>query len=250
MELPVTERFREKVMMCFKEVSQEMVQSSYSGLEGLKSNYGKGRVVNPLIQKKLDDLDNTELNIAVTGGSGAGKSTFINALRGLQNADEGAAETGTTETTMEPIGYKHHNLPNVRFWDLPGIGTTKFPADKYLREMKFERYNFFIIMSHCRFRENDEKLAKEIKRLGKKFYFVRSKIDNDLKSMKINEEEELEKIRNDCVSKLEEAGIPSPCVFLISNFDLNLYDFVKLKTSIRIGHSSLGGCFPFQLDHG
>ncbi|XP_072450923.1 T-cell-specific guanine nucleotide triphosphate-binding protein 2-like [Chiloscyllium punctatum] len=192
--------------------------------------------VTPL-RTKLDDLDSTELNIAVTGETGSGKSTFINAMRSLQSDDEGAAETGNIETTMEPIGYKDLKMSNVRFWDLPGIGTTKFPADKYLREMNFNRYDFFIIISHCRFKENDANLAKEITRLGKKFYFVRSKIDNDLKSMGnhcriFNEKEELAKIRNDCIKNLQLAGIPSPNVFLISNFDQNLYDFKLLKSNI------------------
>ncbi|XP_060688331.1 uncharacterized protein LOC132820326 [Hemiscyllium ocellatum] len=194
--------------------------------------------VQSLLQNKLDELDSVELNIAITGESGAGKSTFVNSIRGLQDDDKGAAITGVVETTMKPNKYKHPTLPNVCFWDLPGIGTTKFPADKYLKEMQFERYDFFIIISACRFTENDTKLAKEIYRLRKKFFFVRSKIDNDLNSMEkggkeFNEEEELEKIRNDCVSKLEKEGLESPSVFLISNFDLNLYDYDRLNKALQ-----------------
>ncbi|XP_078061861.1 interferon-inducible GTPase 5-like [Mustelus asterias] len=205
-------------------------------LKNPKSDYESGGVekVTPLIQKKIIDLDSTELNIAVTGKAGAGKSSFINAMRGLRSSDEDGAEVDIKEITLEPTEYKHPCLPNVILWDLPGMGTTKFPANKYLNEMKFKKYDFFIIISECRFTENDVKLAREIKRLGKNFYFVRSKIDHDLESMKkerreFNEKEELEKIRSYCVRKLQETGIPSPRVFLISNFDLHLYDFKLLN---------------------
>ncbi|XP_048400218.2 LOW QUALITY PROTEIN: interferon-gamma-inducible GTPase 10-like [Stegostoma tigrinum] len=213
---------------------------SLAEINEMKNTFVKHGVtkVIPLIQKRLYELDNTELNVAVTGDSGAGKSTFINAMRGLQRNDEGAAETGTTETTMKPIGYKHPNLPHVCFWDLPGIGTVKFPASKYLKAMNFKIYDFFIIIIACRFTENDVILAKEIKQLGKKFYFIRSKIDNDLHSERtgggrFNEVNTLEKIRKDCVSKLQEAGIPSPSVFLMSSLNLDQYDFNLLNKALE-----------------
>ncbi|XP_032872494.1 interferon-inducible GTPase 1-like, partial [Amblyraja radiata] len=194
--------------------------------------------VQPLLKKKVKELDNTELNIAVTGDTGAGKSTLIDAMRGLRKQDEGAAAVGTTETTMEPTVYPHPTLPNIRYWDLPGIGSTRFTAGSYLKEMQFKKYDFFIIVSAGRFRENDANLAKEIKRLGKEFYFVRSKIDADLYSMReeggeFDEEAEMGKIRSDCVSKLGMAGIPNPTVFLISIFGNDKYDFPRLMEALE-----------------
>ncbi|XP_038630758.1 interferon-inducible GTPase 5-like [Scyliorhinus canicula] len=190
-----------------------------------------------LIKEKVNKLKETELNIAVTGESGMGKSTFINSMRGLRKGDKGAAKIGLTETTMKPTQYPHPSQPTVCFWDLPGVGTTTFPAAEYLREMDFNKYDFFIIISGCRFTENDVKLAKEIKQLGKKFYFVRSKIDNDLHSLEMegvtfNIDEELDKIRNYSVSSLKEAGVPSPTVFLISSYKVNQFDFPALNKTL------------------
>ncbi|XP_006811083.2 interferon-inducible GTPase 1-like, partial [Neolamprologus brichardi] len=148
-------------------------------------------------------MDNITLNIAITGDTGSGKSTFVNAFRELSDGDEGAAPTGVKETTSEVTEYTHPNYPNVKFWDLPGVGTRNFPSDTYLERVGFEKFDFFIIVSAVRFRENDVKLAQEIQRMKKKFYFVRSKIDNNIRSEKrkrnFSEEKTLTKIRDDCV---------------------------------------------------
>uniref|UniRef100_A0A3Q2W4N1 IRG-type G domain-containing protein n=1 Tax=Haplochromis burtoni TaxID=8153 RepID=A0A3Q2W4N1_HAPBU len=159
------------------------------------------------IQQYLERENNVPLNIAITGESGSGKSTF------------GAAPTGVTETTSEVKPYLHPKYPNVTSWDLPGIGTTKFPAKKYLELVGFENFDFFIIIiSDTRFRENDVKLAQEIQRMKKKFYFVRSKIDDNLRAERRKrdfiEEETVTKIKDDCVHRLRGLGIKSPLVFL------------------------------------
>lgn len=71
-------------------------------------------------QNQFDQLFNISLHIAVTGESGTGKSSFINAIRELDSDDEGAAKTGVTETTTDPTPYEHPTMPNVTLWDLPG----------------------------------------------------------------------------------------------------------------------------------
>ena len=156
------------------------------------------------IQAYLDEQDNMLLNIAITGESGSGKSTFVNAFRGVDNSDEGAAPTGCVETTMEVKSYPHPNFPNVTLWDLPGIGSIKFPAAKYLKHVEFQKFDLFIIISDTRFRENDAKLAKEIQKMGKKFYFVRTKIDHNVRDEErrqdFNKEETLKKIREYCIN--------------------------------------------------
>ncbi|XP_008300390.1 interferon-inducible GTPase 5-like isoform X2 [Stegastes partitus] len=188
--------------------------------------------------QKYSEKQNNPLSIAITGESGSGKSTFVNAIRGIDHDDDGAAPTGCVETTMEVTAYPHPNFPKVTFWDLPGIGTTNFPAHQYLKKVKFEKFDFFIIISADRFRENDVKLAQKIQKMKKKFYFVRSKIDHNIQDEKknqrdFNEEMTLKHIRDYCIQGLQQQGFEAPQVFLVSSFELHLYDFSLLHETLE-----------------
>ncbi|CAJ0928341.1 unnamed protein product [Ranitomeya imitator] len=103
------------------------------------------------------------------GESGTGKSTFVNAIRGMDDEQEGSAKTGVVETTKVPSPYVHPQYPSVTVWDLPGIGTPNFVADSYLQSVEFSRYDFFIILSSERFKQNDIDLAKAIQAMNMKF---------------------------------------------------------------------------------
>uniref|UniRef100_A0A8C1SX56 Immunity-related GTPase family, f1 n=1 Tax=Cyprinus carpio TaxID=7962 RepID=A0A8C1SX56_CYPCA len=185
------------------------------------------------IKEYLKQQDLVELNIGVTGESGSGKSTFVNAFRGLGDEEEGSAKTGVVETTTEPEVYLHPKYKNVKVWDLPGIGTPNFKADEYLERVQFKRYDFFIIIASDRFRECHTQLAKEIMRMGKKFYFVRSKIDFSITAEKrkksFDQKMTLETIREDCEKGLRKIGIEDPVVFLISGWELEKYDLNVLQ---------------------
>ncbi|XP_026140726.1 interferon-inducible GTPase 5-like [Carassius auratus] len=187
-------------------------------------------------KEELHSLDSVTLNIAVTGETGAGKSAFINAFRGLNDDDDNSAPTGITETTKVATMYTHPAKSNVRLWDLPGTGMPNFKANKFLKEVQFETYDSFIIISSERFKENDVFLAKEIQKKQKRFYFVRTKIDNDIRSVlktrrHFDEQQVLCTIREDCQSNVKELG--NPKVFLISSYDLGKYDFHDLVDTLE-----------------
>ncbi|XP_072011042.1 interferon-inducible GTPase 5-like [Engystomops pustulosus] len=191
------------------------------------------------LKESLHEIENAPLNIAITGESGTGKSTFVNAIRGMDDEEEGSAKTGVVETTMEPTPYTHPNYPNVTVWDLPGIGSPNFVAANYLQSVEFSRYDFFVIMSSERFKQNDVDLAKAIQAMDKKFYFVRSKVDSDLHASEkrrkktYSEEGVLSEIRENCIISLRDGEIINPRVFLISCLELDKYDFYEMHNILE-----------------
>jgi len=170
------------------------------------------------------------VNIAVIGKSGVGKSSFINAIRGLTADDETAAPVGVTETTTQITPYTHPDHPDVTFWDLPGVGTDQFPQTEYLRLIGVDRFDFFVIMSATRFYETDTWLVSELSQRGKNFAFVRTKINVDVRSNRKahprshSEQAVVGEIRASTMEHLQ----TSADLFLIDSYATQKYDFWRL----------------------
>ncbi|XP_067834525.1 interferon-gamma-inducible GTPase 10-like, partial [Heptranchias perlo] len=216
----------------FSSASQRLTMADVGEEDKLSSQSDRGGLEADVqeIQSYFEKSRSVNLHIAVIGESGTGKSTFINGLLGIGDGDD-----GKTETTLEPIMWNHPNKDTVKICELPGTGDRKFLASVYLDRVKFDQYDFFIILNNTHFKQNDVYLAKEIHQRKKKCYFVRSKIDQELESVKgrekskYNEGETLDRLRNDCVESLRKEGIKSPQVFLISSWYLDTFDFGKLQ---------------------
>lgn len=200
------------------EVNEAQEVMHKAGISGLKEH----------LHSKLEAWKSIPLNIAVTGATGTGKSTFINTMRGLDPNVQGAAAVGVTETTSEVKTYPHAEYGNFVLSDLPGVGTPNFPRDEYLKKVGFEKFDFFLIICSSRFTENDLWLANQARKENKNFYFIRTKIDIDIRNDRDDhpypeekqEEKEmalLEKVSSNCLVHLEEGGLGTENpIFLIS----------------------------------
>ncbi|XP_046843665.1 uncharacterized protein LOC124437781 isoform X2 [Xenia sp. Carnegie-2017] len=183
----------------------------------------------------------TEINFAITGDSGTGKSSFINAVRGIEAHAKEAAPVGVTEMTNKPTRYSHPKHENIIFWDLPGIGTPKYPNYKeyYKKVGGLEKYDAFLIFCKTRFTQNDKVLAEKVsKELKKPFFFVRTNIDSELKNAKddegpkFDEASVMKRMRENCLKSLGDSLHDEKDIFLIDNKITEKYDFQGLKESI------------------
>ncbi|KAH3729149.1 hypothetical protein DPMN_055112 [Dreissena polymorpha] len=194
-----------------------------------------------LVRRTRNDLarwETEKLHIAVTGNSGVGKSSFINAIRGLHPGDAGWAPVDVVEGTMRPTQYNHPVFPNILLWDLPGVGTKNFRRETYMAQVEFERYDFYIIICAGRFTENDLWLAETIHQKGKTFFFVRTKVQQEIDNARrvyagesvFDENVVLRKMRKNCSDSLPKSRGRE--LFLIDNYEPQLYDFGKLAMAI------------------
>ena len=207
---------------------EEMRQAfSKNGINGVKDYY----------HKKNNEWKNLTINMGVTGQSGVGKSSFINAIRGLRSRDQGGAPVGVNETTTVAESYPHPDNEKLLLWDLPGVGTQTILKDTYLNMIEVDKFDSFLILTTTRFYENDAWLGTELAKRKKAFYFVRTKIQNDVRVEKEEPEEDfseemvVEKIRRALYEQLKSSGL-SCKLFLIDNHKKSKFDFEALMTAI------------------
>ena len=183
---------------------------------------GRAEGLKALLEKKLNEWKRTPVHIAVVGQSGAGKSSFINTIRGLEDDEDPLfAKVGVVETTMEKKSYPFPDNKLITLWDLPGSGTSNFKAAEYAEKMEFLTYDAFVILSSERFTDIDKMIADEVQRIRKPFFFARAKMDHVMKDQKRMLKDKFDAlstsdhIREDCRKQLGHGETRK--IFLIAN---------------------------------
>ena len=158
----------------------------------------------------------------------------------LYEDDEGAAPVDVTECTTEPTPFDHPTNANIKFWDLPGIGTPDYPdLETYCDKVQLEKYHTYLIFTATRFTKHDLELAKKVRSIDKKFFFIRTKIDESVRAEKrkrsFDEEAMLTKIRRNCLESLGDLLSDEQDIFLISNHEPENWEFARLTQAILDG---------------
>ena len=179
------------------------------------------------LKKEYDSIKNATVNIAISGQSGAGKSSLINAIVGRK-----VAEVGITETTLN---IKKYVSNGIHFSDLPGCGTERFPIKTYLENCNLESFDAVIVVTANRFYENDVWLIKEMIRIGRPVYVVRTKMDESILNGKhdanLSEYEVFEKVKKDIKDNIGNLQIKG--IYLISSREPLKMDLSKLLIDIQ-----------------
>ncbi|GAB1295981.1 Immunity-related GTPase family M protein 1 [Apodemus speciosus] len=198
------------------------------------------------VKETVATLSQIPVTIFVTGDSGNGLSSFINALRLIGHEEDASAPTGVVRTTQVRAEYSSPLFPNVVLWDLPGLGATAQTVESYMEEMKFNTCDLVIIIASEQFSSNHVKLSKNIQSMGKRFYIVWNKLDRDLSRSALSEIRFLQDIQENIRENLQKEQVKDPPIFLVSNLDPSLHDFPNLRETLHKDLSSIRCCEPLK----
>lgn len=177
-------------------------------------------------------------HFAVAGVSGSGKSSLINAFRGLRNGDAGAAPTGVVETTSQIDRYPDPNprLPFV-WYDVPGAGTLAQSDWLYFNSQGLFVFDCIIVLFDNRFTLTDISILTNCRRFQIPTYIVRSKADVHIRNVMADMgydsdsdggtrqveaynsacERYIAETRATVQKNLKEAGLPDQRVYVVSH---------------------------------
>lgn len=127
--------------------------------------------INNIKDRILDDQLNKKVKIAFFGQPGAGKSSLINKIIGTPKMSVGL-ETDVTKLA-QIVEYNE-----AIYIDLPGYGTSKFPANEYFQTFDPLQYDLFVCVFSGKFHQADSHFFRELEGTSKPCIFVRNFSDN------------------------------------------------------------------------
>ncbi|KAF7982896.1 hypothetical protein HWV62_25152 [Athelia sp. TMB] len=224
-------------------VAREEAQKALQDAEEAGRKWREG--IQPEVWPTKDELNQTKKRLryvegsyhfAVAGISGGGKSSLINALRGVTNGSQFAALTGITETTTEITRYldPDPSLPFV-WYDAPGAGTLSIPGWQYFDQQGLYIFDSIIVLFDNRFTATDIAILQNCARFKIPSYIVRSKSDQNLVNVlkdvrrtykkdklsatelhKRAKEIYIKETRQSVERELKKASLPSQRVYMVS----------------------------------
>ena len=191
--------------------------------------------------KSDDGRDNMEIVARKLQSYGHGDKYFVLYAKVIVRKQLLLVASILLSLEAETIHHFHDIKTIIQQSYLKFTGTPKYPDLKtYCKEVGFEDYNTFLILSAGRLTQNDLLLAEKVKSMKKSFLFVRTKIDVDVYSQKrkrchFDEDVMLRNIRSRCLESLKMVEVKDNDVFLISNHEPAKWDFARLTGAILDG---------------
>ncbi|KAI5995046.1 P-loop containing nucleoside triphosphate hydrolase protein [Pisolithus albus] len=183
---------RKAVQEAANKGAEDKVQAAEAALQEAEERLRNG--VQPVVLPTPEEVERAKakvdyqegiLHFAVAGASGTGKSSLINAFRGLRNHEHGAAEVGgIVETTSKTGRYPDPNSDNPFVWyDISSAGAPFLPDWLYFNNRGLFVFDCIIVAFEIRLTQMDVAILANCGRFRIPTYIVRSKADGHIQNI-------------------------------------------------------------------
>ncbi|CAJ0934250.1 unnamed protein product, partial [Mesorhabditis belari] len=134
-------------------------------------------------------IDTNRINIGFCGRQGAGKSTLINALRGLKTGEVKSAGRYVCDN-MEPFRFIEDELQNIVLWEIPYPRSFTAVVDIYDRNLGFDRFydshklnvfnHLFVLIPDGSMHDDDTAFARVVHSRRTPLTILSTKSDDDI----------------------------------------------------------------------
>ncbi|XP_078425980.1 interferon-inducible GTPase 5-like [Cetorhinus maximus] len=187
-----------------------------------------------LVKAERSRVESVTVHVAVTGTPRVGKSAFINSVMGFKGGEDGTAPISPAQQVAKPAPYSRPGNPSSVFWELPSIRGSNFSSGDYLKAVEVDKYVGFFILSSTWFTQEAAALASELRRVGKQFYLIRTKIDMDTLGYREKDfiEDVLHVFTTDYFDNLD-IEYATARFFCVSSHHVDRFDFLKCIQALQ-----------------
>ncbi|KAF8851659.1 hypothetical protein BDZ45DRAFT_660306 [Acephala macrosclerotiorum] len=120
------------------------------------------------------------IHVAVIGNQNVGKSSLVNACRGLTDEDNNAAPVSECQMIAPERRYPDQRHPRFIWYDIPGAGTEHVKDWQYYHDQKLFIYDIVILANHSTLTVSDLRILKICDYRNQKCIVVRTKTDGHI----------------------------------------------------------------------
>ena len=141
-----------------------------------------------------------ELNLALCGFTGDGKTSFANALRGLRPGMDGfVASHASSEGDRRANAYLYRDpeAGPLKVWDMPGGGTAAHPLDSYFEELCVNEFDLVLLFYSARWTSLHDAIIVQAhrSRMLERLVIVVNKASLTLENLAYNANRQMEEVR-------------------------------------------------------
>ena len=197
-----TQRLRRELEALLRRLVMRPEEREFFDVQRRKGLLRRRRTLEQSRRLRELGFSDRELNLALCGFSGDGKTSFANALRGLRPGMDGfVASHASSEGDRRANAYLFQDpeAGPLKVWDMPGGGTAAHPLESYFEELCVQEFDLVLLFYSARWTSLHDAIIAQAhrSRMLERLVIVVNKASLTLEHLAYNANRRVEEVRSE-----------------------------------------------------